>query len=47
MVETKKDDVDYQAILKILEILIKKDKEIRLFILPKLVQIVHEKYKLL
>ncbi len=47
MLETKKVDIEYQAIFKILEILIKKDKEIRLFILPKLVKIVHEKYKLL
>jgi vacuolar-type H+-ATPase subunit C/Vma6 len=47
MIETKKEDIEYQAILKILELLIKKEKEIRLFILPKLVKIVHEKYKLL
>jgi vacuolar-type H+-ATPase subunit C/Vma6 len=47
LIETKKVDIEYQAIIKILEILIKKDKEIRLFILPKLVKIVHEKYKLL
>jgi vacuolar-type H+-ATPase subunit C/Vma6 len=47
MLETKKMDIEYSAILKILELLIKKDKEIRLFILPKLVKIVHEKYKLL
>ena len=43
----KIDDVDYQAIFSILEVLIKKDEEIRLFILPKLVNILHEKYRLL
>ncbi len=43
----KIDDVDYQAIFSILEVLIKKDKEIRLHILPKLVNILHEKYRLL
>ncbi|MFX0104224.1 MAG: V-type ATPase subunit [Candidatus Hodarchaeota archaeon] len=47
MLETKKVDIEYQAILKILELLIKKDKEIRLFILPKLVKIIQEKYELL
>ncbi|MFX0021547.1 MAG: V-type ATPase subunit [Candidatus Hermodarchaeota archaeon] len=46
-IESKKVDIDYQAILKILELLIKKDKEIRLFILPKVVRILHDKYKLL
>ncbi len=46
-IEYTEVDIDYRAILKILEILIKKDKEIRLFILPKAVKIVHEKYKLL
>ncbi|MFX0002036.1 MAG: V-type ATPase subunit [Candidatus Hodarchaeota archaeon] len=45
--EIKSVDIDYQAIYKILEVLIKKDKEIRLFILPKLVDIIYEKYKLL
>lgn len=41
------DDIDYQAIFKIIEVLIKKDNEIRLFVLPKVVNIIHEKYKLL
>ncbi|MFX0038040.1 MAG: V-type ATPase subunit [Promethearchaeota archaeon] len=45
--EVKSVDIEYQAIYKILEVLIKKDKEIRLFILPKLVNIIYEKYKLL
>ena len=47
MLETKIMDIEYQAIYKILEVLIKKNKEIRLFILPKLVNIIFEKYKLL
>jgi len=45
--EIKIDDIDYQAIFKIIEVLIKKDKEIRLYILPKLVDIVYKKYKIL
>lgn len=45
--EIKIDDIDYRAIFKIIEILIKKDKEIRLYILPRLIEIGHEKYKLL
>lgn len=45
--EIKIDDIDYQTIFKIIEVLIKKDKEIRLYILPKLVDILHEKYKVL
>jgi vacuolar-type H+-ATPase subunit C/Vma6 len=45
--EIKLDNIEYQAIYKILEVLIKKDKEIRLYILPKLVDIIHEKYQLL
>jgi vacuolar-type H+-ATPase subunit C/Vma6 len=45
--EMKLDDIEYQAIYKILEVLIKKDKEIRLYILPKVVDILHEKYQLL
>jgi len=45
--ETKIDDIDYQAIFKIIEVLIKKDKEIRLYILPKLVDIGHSRYKTL
>ncbi len=43
----KIDDIDYHAIFNILEVLIKKDKEIRLYILPKLVNILHKKYQLL
>jgi vacuolar-type H+-ATPase subunit C/Vma6 len=47
ILDTKSADIDFQAIYKILEVLIKKDKEIRLFILPKLVNIIYEKYRLL
>ena len=43
----KIEDIEYQSIFKILEILIKKDQEIRLYILPKVVKILHEKYTLL
>ncbi len=45
--EIKIDDIDYQTIFKIIEILIKKDKEIRLYILPRLVEIRHDRYKTL
>jgi len=47
ILETKSDDIEFQAIFKILEVLIKKDKEIRLFILPKLTNIIYKKYQLL
>jgi V/A-type H+-transporting ATPase subunit C len=43
--EMKLDDIEYEAIYKILEVIIKKDKEIRLYILPKIVDILHEKYQ--
>ena len=43
----KIDDIDYHTIFKIIEVLIKKDKEIRLYILPNLVSIINEKYKIL
>lgn len=45
--EMKLDDIEYLAIFKILEVLIKKDEEIRLYILPKLIKILHGKYQLL
>ncbi|UCD02007.1 MAG: V-type ATPase subunit [Promethearchaeota archaeon] len=47
LLEIKSDDIEFQAIYKILEVLIKKDKEIRLFILPKLINVIYKKYKLL
>ncbi len=40
-------DLEYLTIYKIMEVLIKKDKEIRLYILPKIVTIINEKYKTL
>ena len=45
--EIKIDDIEYQAVFKIMEVLIKKDKEIRLDVLPKVVKILHEKYRVL
>jgi len=45
--EIKIDDIDYQSIFRIIELLVKKDKEIRLYILPKVVKIVHHKYRAL
>lgn len=47
LLEIKTDDIEFQAIYKILEVLVKKDKEIRLYILPKLANIIYKKYKLL
>jgi vacuolar-type H+-ATPase subunit C/Vma6 len=45
--EAKIMDIEYQAIYKILKVLIEKNKEIRLFILPKITNILFEKYTLL
>jgi V/A-type H+-transporting ATPase subunit C len=47
LLEIKNDDIDFQAIYKILEVLIKKDKEIRLYLLPKLTNIIYKRYSLL
>jgi vacuolar-type H+-ATPase subunit C/Vma6 len=47
ILKIKIDNIDYQAIFKIIEVLIKKDNEIRLYVLPRVVEIVHEKYKYL
>ncbi len=41
------DNIDSLAIFKIIEVLIKKDKEIHQYILPKIVSIINEKYKIL
>jgi len=41
------DNIDSLAIFKIIEVLIKKDKEIHQFILPKIVSIINKKYKIL
>ncbi len=43
--EIKIDDIDFFTIYKILEILIKKQKEIKFHILPKVVKILHYKFK--
>lgn len=43
----KIDDIDYQTIFRILEVLIKKDDEIRLYVLPKVVKLLQRKFKLL
>ncbi|MBA7499789.1 hypothetical protein ES704_02536 [subsurface metagenome] len=43
----KIDDIDFFTIYKILEILIKKEKEIRFDILPKVIKILHYKFKTL
>lgn len=45
--EIKIDDIDFFTIYKILEILIKKEKEIRFDILPKVIKILHYKFKAL
>jgi len=47
LLEIRTDDIEFQAIYKILEVLVKKNKEIRLYILPKLTNIIYKKYKLL
>ncbi|MFX0083437.1 MAG: V-type ATPase subunit [Candidatus Hodarchaeota archaeon] len=41
------DDIEYQSIFKIMELLIRKDNEIKIHVLPKVVDILHEKYKVL
>ncbi len=38
------DDIDYSTILRIVEVLMKKEKEIQFDILPNVVNIIHEKY---
>jgi vacuolar-type H+-ATPase subunit C/Vma6 len=43
----KIDDIEYQSIFRIMELLIKKDNEIKIHVLPKVVDILHEKYKVL
>lgn len=45
--EIKIDDIDLFTIYKILEILIKKEKEIKFDILPKVIKILHYKFKAL
>jgi vacuolar-type H+-ATPase subunit C/Vma6 len=43
----KIDDIDYRSIFRIMELLIRKDNEIKMYVLPKVVDILHEKYKVL
>ena len=43
----KVDDIEYLTVFRIIEVIIKKDKEIRLNILPRVVKILHDKYKVL
>lgn len=45
--EIKVDDIDMFTISKILEVLIKKEKEIRFDILPRVIKIIHKKFKIL
>lgn len=45
--EMKIDDIDYQTIFRIMELLIKKDNEIKIHVLPRVVKILHAKYKVL
>jgi hypothetical protein len=43
----KKDDIEYQCIYRIMELLIRKENEIKIHVLPWVVEILHEKYKVL
>ncbi|MFX1446858.1 MAG: V-type ATPase subunit [Promethearchaeota archaeon] len=43
----KIDDIAYYTISKILEVLIKKEKEIRFEILPNVIKIIHKRFKIL
>ncbi len=43
----KIDDIDFFTISKILEVLIKKEKEIKFDILPRVIKIIHKKFKVL
>jgi vacuolar-type H+-ATPase subunit C/Vma6 len=43
----KIDDIDFSTISKILEVLIKKEKEIKFDILPRVIKIIHKKFKVL
>ncbi|NVM18015.1 MAG: V-type ATPase subunit [Candidatus Lokiarchaeota archaeon] len=43
----KIDDIDFFTIFKILEVLIKKEKEIKFDILPRVIKIIHKKFKVL
>lgn len=43
--QVKIDDIDFLTIYKILELVIKKENEIRFIIIPKVVKITHEKFR--
>jgi vacuolar-type H+-ATPase subunit C/Vma6 len=43
----KIDDIEYSTIFRIMEVLIKKENEIKINILPQVVKILHEKYRVL
>ena len=43
----KIDDIEYSTILRIMELLIKKDKEIKFDILPFVIKLLHSKYEML
>jgi len=45
--EIKVDDINFFTISKILEVLIKKEKEIKFDILPRVIKIIHKKFKVL
>lgn len=39
------DDFDYSTIYKILELIIKKEREIKFYIMPNVIRLIHEKYE--
>jgi len=41
----KNDDIDYATIYRILELIIKKDREIKFVIMPNAIRIIHERYE--
>jgi vacuolar-type H+-ATPase subunit C/Vma6 len=41
----KIDDIEYSTIFKILELIIKKDREIKINVMPNVIRIIHEKYE--
>ncbi|MBY8981680.1 MAG: V-type ATPase subunit [Candidatus Lokiarchaeota archaeon] len=40
-------NIDYSTIYRIFELLVKKEKEIKLIIIPNMIRIIHDKYKML
>ena len=45
--ETKIDNIDYSTVFKIIEIVIKKNKEIQFDILPNVIKIINDKYEIM